>query len=367
MTKMTLFLCGDVMTARGIDQILAHPGPPHLYEAFVKSAYGYVELAERRSGKIPIPVDDATIWGDALAVLEDIRPQARIINLETAVTASETAWPGKGIHYRMHPANIGALAAVKPDCCVLANNHVLDWGRPGLIETLDVLRAAGLRCAGAGSNREEAIAPAVIDLAEGSRVLVFAWAVASSGVPAEWAATDQLSGVAWLPDLWSGGIEAILAAVDAYERSGDVIVVSLHWGPNWGYDVPEDERRFARQLVDGGVDLVHGHSSHHPKGIEVHRDRLILYGCGDFLNDYEGIGGYQSYRPDLALMYFPTLAATDGRLLELSLVPTRIRRLSVTLAADDEIQWLQAMLNREGSRFGTTVDRSGGRLVMRWG
>jgi poly-gamma-glutamate capsule biosynthesis protein CapA/YwtB (metallophosphatase superfamily) len=365
MTRITLFLCGDVMTGRGVDQILSHPGRPQLFESYVKSALRYVELAERESGAIGRPVDDAYVWGDALAVLDRIRPLARIINLETAVTASEDAWPGKGINYRMHPANVGVLAAARPDCCALANNHVLDWGHRGLLETLDVLQAAGLRCAGAGRDRNAATAPARIE-ADAGRVLVFAYAMESSGVPAEWAATERRAGVAWLADASDGSAASVLAVVDRHKRSGDVAVVSIHWGPNWGYEIPVRVQRFARRLVDGGVDIVHGHSSHHPKGIEIYRERLILYGCGDFLNDYEGIGGHDGYRPDLALMYFPTLEAESGRLLALALVPTRIRHLRVNAASSEDAAWLQAMLNREGGRLGTRVEQSGEDLRLRW-
>jgi poly-gamma-glutamate synthesis protein (capsule biosynthesis protein) len=112
---VTLFLCGDVMTGRGIDQVLAHPGKPHLQEQYV-----------RASGPIERPVASEYIWGDALAELERVRPDARIVNLETAVTTAEDAWPGKAVHYRMHPANVSCLTAARIDCCVLANNHVLD-------------------------------------------------------------------------------------------------------------------------------------------------------------------------------------------------------------------------------------------------
>ena len=84
------------------------------------------------------------------------------------------------------------------------------------------------------------------------------------------------------------------------QRPDDLIIVSVHWGSNWGYDVPEEQRRFAHALIDkAGVSVVHGHSSHHPKAIEVYRDRLILYGCGDFLNDYEGIKGYEELKLSL--------------------------------------------------------------------
>jgi poly-gamma-glutamate capsule biosynthesis protein CapA/YwtB (metallophosphatase superfamily) len=128
----TFFLSGDVMLGRGIDQVLPHPVPPQLHEPYVRSALGYVELAERVSGKLPRPVDFGYVWGDALEELRSRAPQARIVNLETAVTLAEDAWPGKGIHYRMHPRNVACLAAAGIDCCVLGNNHVLDWGQAGL-------------------------------------------------------------------------------------------------------------------------------------------------------------------------------------------------------------------------------------------
>jgi len=133
---MTLFLCGDVMIGRGIDQVLSHPSAPHLYESYMHTATGYVEMAEAVHGPIPKPVDAAYIWGDALDAFVRLAPDVRIINLETAVTTSEAAWLGKGIHYRVHPENISCLTVAKIDCCVLSNNHVLDWGYIGLIETV---------------------------------------------------------------------------------------------------------------------------------------------------------------------------------------------------------------------------------------
>ncbi|MGZ5231534.1 MAG: CapA family protein, partial [Burkholderiales bacterium] len=160
---MKLFLCGDVMTGRGIDQILAHPCNPVIHEPYARSALEYVELGEAVNGPIPRAVAPDYIWGDALPVLEHAKVDARIINLETAVTRNE-AWLPKGINYRMHPANVACLALARLDCCVLANNHVLDWGAQGLIETLDCLHAAGLRTAGAGLDRESAEAPAIVPL-----------------------------------------------------------------------------------------------------------------------------------------------------------------------------------------------------------
>lgn len=116
------------------------------------------------------------------------------------------------------------------------------------------------------------------------------------------------------------------------------------------------------------MDVVHGHSSHHVKGIEIHRGRLILYGCGDFFNDYEGIGGYESFRGDLSLMYFPTLEPASGRLAALQMTPTQVRRLRVNRAFEVDMRWLRDLLNREGERFGTWVEMmSDNTLNLNWG
>jgi poly-gamma-glutamate synthesis protein (capsule biosynthesis protein) len=355
--NVTLFLCGDVMLGRGIDQVLPHPSLPHLYEPYVRSALGYVELAEAAAGALPRPVDFSYVWGDALEELQRRAPQARIVNLETAVTAAEDAWPGKGIHYRMHPRNAPCLGTAGIDVCVLANNHVLDWGTRGLEETLQTLRAAGIRTAGAGFDAAAAAAPAVIELAGGGRVLVFACAMESSGVPPGWAAASGRAGINFLADLSARSADAICARVREARRAGDIAVVSIHWGGNWGYAGSQEERAFAHRLVDGGAaDVLHGHSSHHPRGIEIYRERPILYGCGDFLNDYEGIGGHEAFRPELCLMYFPTLDAASGRLQGLAMVPLRVRRFRLQRAVEEEARWLQRTLERESRAFGTRVE-----------
>ena len=365
---VTLFLCGDVMTGRGIDQILPHPGDPRLYESYVLSAKQYVVLAEEVSGAIEHPVDFAYVWGDALRELARLRPAVRIVNLETAVTASESPWPGKGIHYRMHPANVPCLSALPVDCCALANNHVMDWGREGLAETLDALSAAGIRTAGAGRDAGNASAPAVIELPGGKRVLVFAFGMESSGIPAAWRATAPRSGVSVLDDLSDLSVDEVARAITAHKRKNDIAVVSLHWGPNWGFDISAGERRFAQALLDSaGAGLVHGHSSHHVKGIEVHRDKLILYGCGDFLTDYEGISGHEAYRGNLGLMYFPVLDSTSGRLRQLVMTPTHVHRFRVSRATSEQTDWLHERLNRGGRKLGTGVERDpDGTLRLCW-
>lgn len=365
---ITLFLAGDVMTGRGIDQVLPHPADPVIYEPYMRSASGYVELAELKNGPIPKPVDNSYIWGDALTVLDAIKPDLRIINLETSVTKSDDYWPDKGINYRMHPRNIGCLTAARLDCCVLANNHVLDWGYAGLVETLAVLKQAGIKTVGAGRDRQESQTPAVLAIPGKGRVLIFAYGSGTSGVPPSWAATDARPGVNLLPDLSEVTVLRIKKDVAAIKQPGDLVLVSLHWGENWGYAIAPMERHFAHRLIDeAGIDLIYGHSSHHPKGIEVYQDRLILYGCGDFLNDYEGITGHEHYRGDLSLMYLPTFEPSSGRLASMRLVPMQIRRFQTIHAGPEDSRWLMRVLNREGEQFGTRLlPASDGSLALKW-
>jgi poly-gamma-glutamate synthesis protein (capsule biosynthesis protein) len=350
---LTLFLCGDVMTGRGIDQLLPQPSRPRLFESYVTDARDYVRLAESVNGPIARPVPFDYIWGEALAEIGRRAPRLRIVNLETAATTCEDAWPGKGIHYRMHPANLGCLTAARIDACVLANNHVLDWGRDGLAETLRVLHAAGIRTAGAGADEAAASAPAILDGPGGGRVLLFAAAAESSGVPRNWRAGREQSGVCLLDEISGRGAGPLAARIAAQRRAGDTVIVSLHWGGNWGYAISRDERALAHALVEAGADLVHGHSSHHARGFEVYRERLILYGCGDFINDYEGIGGHEAYRGDLAVAYFVSLV--DGRLQELTLVLFMSRQLRLRRASAADTGWLLETLNRECRPFGVEL------------
>ena len=354
------------MTGRGIDQVLPHPSDPRIHEPYLKDALGYLRIAEEVSGPIPKPVDFDYIWGDALGELRRRSPDVRIINLETSVTTSDDYWSGKGINYRMHPKNVPCLTVAAVDCCVLANNHVLDWGEAGLEETLATLSAAGIDTAGAGRHRGEASAPAVLEVGGKGRVLVFGVGSGSSGIPWRWGATPQKLGVDLLRDLSRKTVQEIADRIRALKRARDLVIVSIHWGGNWGYDIPEEQRQFAHLLIDqAGVDVVHGHSSHHPKGIEVYRDKLILYGCGDFLNDYEGIGGKEQFRGDLALMYFPTLDAVTGRLQRLLMMPMRIRRFRLNRVSSQDAEWLRDTLDRESRKLGSAVGLSDdGELIL---
>jgi poly-gamma-glutamate synthesis protein (capsule biosynthesis protein) len=352
--SIRLFLAGDVMTGRGVDQILARPSPPELHEAYVTDAREYVRLAEQVSGPVPRSVAPDYIWGDALAQWERVAPAARVVNLETSITRSE-AYERKGINYRMHPDNIGCLRAARLDICILANNHVLDYGPQGLIETLETLERAGIRAVGAGRNRDEATRPVVHALPGGQHLIVGACAHESSGVPDHWVAPTVEPGVNLLPDLTDETARDVAARVARHKLPGDIAVLSIHWGSNWGYDVPRSHINFAHRLVEVGIDIVYGHSSHHVRPIEIYRDRLILYGCGDFIDDYEGISGYEQYRDDLVLMFFPSLSPQTGQLLALEMTPLQIRHLRLNRASADDARWIWTTVNEISRAFTTKV------------
>lgn len=353
---ITIFMAGDVMIGRGIDQILPHPSDPAIHEPYIRDARDYVRLAERVNGLINKPVDFPYIWGDALNELKRIKPDLRIINLETSITKSDDYWKGKDIHYRMNPENISALTIAEIDYVSLANNHILDWGYLGLKESLDTLRRVNIKTSGAGLDIKEAEAPVVIRVSGKGRVIIFSYGSITSGIPLSWAAGEGRAGINILTNLSNDTVMDIKMRVTGLKQKGDIVIVSIHWGGNWGYHISDEQVEFAHGLIDiAGVDVIHGHSSHHIKGIEVYKEKLIIYGCGDFLNDYEGISGYEEFRNDLGLMYFATVESSTGKLLHLRMIPTQIKRFRVTRATEKDTLFLKNILNKESRRFGTKV------------
>lgn len=282
-------------------------------------------LAERANEPIPRPVDITWPWGDVLEIVDN--------------------WA--------------------PDVCALANNHVLDFGRRGLLQTLEVLAAAGLQQAGTGDGADEARRPAVVPVLDERRIIVCAVGATSSGVPPSWAAGRQHPAIDVLADLFEATADELIDRLGQLKRPGDIAVVSVHWGSNWGYAVAAEQVRFAHRLIDGGVDVVHGHSSHHPRPIEVYRGRLILYGCGDLINDYEGIRRHETFRPDLRLLYFARIDPDTGQLLALVLVPLQARRLRLQRTGRSDTRWLASALTDAEEAFSSRLDvDSEDRLVL---
>ncbi|WP_245583694.1 CapA family protein [Salinimicrobium xinjiangense] len=359
---LKLFLAGDVMTGRGIDQALRYSVEPVLYESYVKDARDYLFLAERKNGDLNVPVSYRYIWGDALKIWRERDPHLKLINLETSITTNDEPWPQKGIHYRMHPKNTELLSVADINHCSLANNHVLDWGRKGLAETMKTLEDSKIAFSGVGKNAREAAEPSVFKIKD-KRILIYSYGSPGSGIPQNWAAKKERSGVNFLPAFDEEQVKEIEVDIARNKEEGDIVIFSIHWGPNWGFNVPSSHRDFAHALIDqAGVDLIFGHSSHHPMGMEVYNNKLIIYGAGDFINDYEGISGHEKYRGELSLMYFPELDLASGDLLKLEMVPMEIKRLSLHKAIRKDAAWLQEVLDRESKKFGLEIGLKNGIL-----
>jgi poly-gamma-glutamate synthesis protein (capsule biosynthesis protein) len=167
-----------------------------------------------------------------------------------------------------------------------------------------------------------------------------------------------------LDDLDRVAADRVIGHLLASSSPGDIRVVSIHWGSNWGYDVPRSQRTFAHRLIDGGVHVVVGHSSHHVRPVELRGGGLVLHGCGDLVNDYEGIGGYEEFRGELRALHVATLDAGSGRVEELHLVPFRSRRLRLERATAEQTRWLARALDAACRGLGTRVEVVGDRLSV---
>lgn len=372
--ETTLLLCGDVMTGQGISPLVPPAGSPLLRS--MRSALDYVHDAGAAPGagradasapdQLPRPVCFEYPWGDALPLLRKEAPDLRLANLEACITARGTP-ASPQIHARLPPRQLPVLAALGVQGVVLAGPHALDWGPHGLHDTLHCLRQAGIRGVGAGHDSAEAAREAQWPLPGQGRLRLLAYGHASCGVAATAAAARRRPGINWLRGLDADAVAAIAARVAAQRREGDIVVVSLHWGPHWGYEVTPEQRGFAQALVDvAGVDLVWGQASRHPRPIEVHHGRLILYGVGTFLKDAAGAAGHEQLRPELAALYLPRLAA-DGRLLELRLWPLRVHLFRLKRASASEGQWLARALGTACRYLGTALaPRGDGSLRLDW-
>ncbi|MGY5138802.1 CapA family protein, partial [Streptomyces nigrescens] len=186
-----------------------------------------------------------------------------------------------------------------------------------------------------------------------------------SGIPRDWAAAGSRSGVDFVARPTPAAAGEIIGRVRQLKRPGDLAVASVHWGPNWGYHVTRSEAGFAHALLEGGVDVVHGHSSHHPRALEAYRGKLVIHGCGDFIDDYEGITGYEAYRDDLRLLFLVTVDPDTGRLHDVRIIPLQSRRMRLRHASPEDSRWLRGLLDRIGSGFGPCAAEPEGTLTLR--
>jgi poly-gamma-glutamate capsule biosynthesis protein CapA/YwtB (metallophosphatase superfamily) len=277
-------------------------------------------------------------WGDTLPILR--AADAVIANLECVLADHGVPQPEKVFTFRSDTKNVAVLNAARVAAVSLANNHSLDYGCEALVECLSVLHGCGIAVAGAGRSLDEAAAPVLVSLRGRASPVADVPALALVGwtdnEPA-WEAGPHTPGVFYVsltPDGDDPREEALLSVVAAAANAGQCVIVSAHWGPNWGVEPLADHVRVARRLIDAGADVIFGHSPHVFRGVELYRGKPIFYGCGDFIDDYY-VDAVE--RNDLSCV--SVLDYEEGRLRRLLLYPTVIRRFQARLArgADREM------------------------------
>ena len=315
--RVTLAIAGDVMLGRLVNDLLAERGPRY-------------------------------VWGDMTPLLWDA--DAFLINLECAITTRVVEWHdghSKPFHFRADPRAVEALRVARADFASLANNHIEDFGPDGLLDTIASLDHAGIAHAGAGRNLGEAIAPAVLTR-KGQRIGIVAFA----DYPRAWAATATSPGINFTTvSLEDGAFGRVAAAIDAARSVADVVIFSIHWGPNMRERPPEAFRHFAHRVIEAGATIFWGHSAHVVQAVELLPDRgVILYDTGDLVDDY---AVDPDVRNDLGALFVVRLC---GSVVErVALVPTHIRHKQVDRAVGEDRQWFVRRMERLCQELGGSV------------
>jgi poly-gamma-glutamate capsule biosynthesis protein CapA/YwtB (metallophosphatase superfamily) len=296
-------------------------------------------------------------WGDTLPLLEGT--DFRMCNLECAISDDGEPWPAKEFHFRSDTRNVSVLLAGKVDVVSLANNHALDYGYSALVDTLETLDGAGIAHVGAGRTLSEAEAPAIVER-NGVRISI----VGFTDNEPDWEARPDGSGVFYVPvDLRDRRSGRLLEIIEESKKKADLVVVSAHWGSNWGYTPPQEHIAFAHALVDGGADIIFGHSAHVFRGIEIYRGRPVIYSAGDFIDDY-AVDSIE--RNDESFVFL--VEASRSRIQGLRLYPTTIAFCQANRATGSIGRAIGEKMGRLCAGFNTPTEwRSPGHLELRIG
>jgi poly-gamma-glutamate synthesis protein (capsule biosynthesis protein) len=322
-TRLTIALAGDVMLGRLVDETMRVRGYAHP-------------------------------WGNVLPAIKE--SDAFLVNLECALTSHQGRWTDgeeKAFYFRADPHAVRALQIADVDFVSLANNHAGDFGHKGLLQTVAVLDHAGIAHAGAGRSLAEARRPAVIHTA-GGRIAVVAFA----DYPAAWAATPFRPGINYTKvSTGPGDFPPVADSITAAREEADLVVFSIHWGPNMISRPSGELREFAHAVIDAGADIFWGHSAHIVQGIEVHNGKPILYDTGDFVDDY-AVDDY--LRNDLSALFLLHVRPPDVETVEL--IPVKISGMRVNTARSNERELFVTRFRALCAEMGTSAETEGPRV-----
>ncbi|MFZ5491096.1 MAG: CapA family protein [Pseudomonadota bacterium] len=315
---LRLLLGGDAMLGRGVDDAIARQGVDR-----------------------PLAALRAHLAGADLVA----------VNLECAITAADTWYqgPAKAFYFRARPAAAELLRRAGVGLCTLANNHALDAGAEGLLDTVDILRAHGIASVGAGADAEAAWAPAVLDIA-GQRLGV----LACCDHQADFVAGPDSPGIAYVDLADPAQVDSLLNRVRHLSATVDHAIVALHWQPNWVPRVTADYGLLAQRLVEAGARLVWGHSPHHFLGVEWFGTAAALYSTGGLIDDYAVDAEFRNDRQ----LLFEIGLAPDG-VQRVRALPLRLDLARTITASGADRDWIVSRFTAQCAQHGSRVEDDG--------
>jgi poly-gamma-glutamate capsule biosynthesis protein CapA/YwtB (metallophosphatase superfamily) len=312
---LSIGLMGDVMIGRSVDPVISREG------------FSYV-------------------WGDVLPILR--RTDVNIINLETTLTTS-TKEVQKVFNFKATPEKINSLKEGHITFANLANNHILDYSEEGLAETLHTLQDANIQYTGAGMNEEEAAKPAFIEK-NGFRLKLLGLTDNEPG----WKAGARKSGINYINVSVKNQRQKVLKTIAEVRKNSDMVIISIHWGPNMREEPSDEFIAFAHEMAEHGADIIHGHSAHIFQGIEVYHNKILLYDTGDFIDDYVVDPVLKNNHSFLFLM-----EVSRKGIERMRLIPVLISNYQVNLAKEKSYEWSIKRMQRLSDRFGTIISDTG--------
>lgn len=263
-------------------------------------------------------VNPAYVWGNLLPIMRS--NDLNFVNLETTLTRSLKRIP-KVFNFKADPEKVDVLTEGHIQIVNIANNHILDYSEEGFLETIRVLDQARILYVGAGKNFNQAKAPCIIE-----KFGINVGFLGCTDNEPTWKASLNCSGTNYLD---VGDLTSIRESIVNLRKEVDLLILSIHWGPNMRQRPLPNFRKFAHDLIDLGVDIIHGHSAHIFQGVEVYKNKLILYDTGDLIDDY---AVDPILRNDQSFYFI--VKADNKRILSLKMIPTLISNCQVNISTD---------------------------------
>jgi poly-gamma-glutamate synthesis protein (capsule biosynthesis protein) len=244
--EITLMFVGDIMMARGVEYKIQKYGQGDFKFPFLK-IQPFISEADLLFGNLEGPISNKGV---------------RV---------------GSVYSFRMNPEVIEGLKYAGFDILSLANNHMFDYSRIAIEDTLKILKDSGIDYVGAGFNKKEVYTPLIRTIKETKIALL---AFTNLGTR-NWEAGESQAGIAWLDE------NNLIKSIKEAKQKADIIIISFHIGEEYKTEADERQKYWAHLAIDNGADLVIGHHPHVIQEIEKYKNKYIAYSLGNFVFDQD--------------------------------------------------------------------------------